>query len=106
MKLGKRNSRSSVARTVLVGRASCGNWVAREENGLFGGLFVNRVQALKYAMLENGNHPEAIVEVWREIELDILWSEDCKRAVLYDASAQLKEIDGLNLAVRQREGDH
>jgi hypothetical protein len=38
---------------------------------LFGGLFVNRAQALKYALFENGHHPETIVEVSREIELDV-----------------------------------
>jgi hypothetical protein len=38
---------------------------------MFGGLFVNRAQAFKYALFENGHHPETIVEVSREIELDI-----------------------------------
>lgn len=56
---------------VFVGRNSRGNWVAREQNGIFGGLFVSRAQAFKYAMFENGNRPEAILEVLREIELDI-----------------------------------
>ena len=45
--------------------------VAREQNGTFGGLFVNRAEAFKYALFENGHHPETIVEVSREIELDI-----------------------------------
>jgi len=36
-----------------------------------GGLFVNRAQAVKYALFENGHHPETIVEVSREIELDM-----------------------------------
>jgi hypothetical protein len=34
------------------------------------GLFVNRAQAVKYALFENGHHPETIVELSREIELD------------------------------------
>ncbi|MDI3567381.1 hypothetical protein OWC48_44235 [Bradyrhizobium sp. Arg816] len=57
--------------TVFVGRNRRGNWVAREQGGAFGGLFVNRAQALKYALVENGGHRESIIEVTREIELDI-----------------------------------
>lgn len=56
---------------VLVGRNRRGNWVARERNGLFGGLFANRAQAWKYALYENGHHPEAIFEVSHQIELDV-----------------------------------
>ena len=55
----------------FIGRNSRGNWVAREQHGLYGGLFVNRAQAIKYALFENGRHPETIVELAREIELDI-----------------------------------
>ena len=50
---------------------SRGNWVAQEQNGLYGGLFVSRAQAVKYALFENGHHPETIVELSREIELDM-----------------------------------
>lgn len=56
---------------IFIGMNRRGNWVAREENGVFGGLFVNRTQAFKYAMFKNGHHPETIVEVSREIELDV-----------------------------------
>ena len=55
---------------VLVGRNRRGNWIAREQNGLFGGLFVNRAEAIKYALFETGRHPETIIELSREIELD------------------------------------
>lgn len=55
---------------VFIGRNHKGQWVAQEQNGLYGGLFVNRSQAIKYALGENGRHPETIVEVAREIELD------------------------------------
>jgi hypothetical protein len=54
---------------VFIGRNRSGDRVAREQNGLFGGLFVNRAQAFKYALSENGHHPETIVELAREIEL-------------------------------------
>ncbi|MGH6714234.1 MAG: hypothetical protein ACREEK_35420 [Bradyrhizobium sp.] len=56
---------------VFIGRDSRGNWIAQEQNGLFGGLFVNRAQAIKYALLENGHHPETIIELARKIELDM-----------------------------------
>ncbi len=56
---------------VFIGKNRRGNWVAQEQNGLYGGLFVNRAQAVKYALFENGHHPETIVELSREIELDM-----------------------------------
>ena len=40
-------------------------------SGLYGGLFVSRAQAVKYALFENGHRPETIVELAREIELDM-----------------------------------
>jgi len=46
-------------------------WVALQQNGLCGGLFVDRTQAIKYALFENGHHRETIIELSREIELDM-----------------------------------
>ncbi len=72
MKLVEPPSRSPKAPTVVfVGRNRCGQWVAQEQNGLYGGLFVSRAQAVKYALFENGQHPETILELSREIELDM-----------------------------------
>ncbi len=71
VKLVEPPSCSSTSTIIFVGRNSRGNWVAREQNGLYGGLFVNRAQAFKYALFENGHHPETIVELPREIELDL-----------------------------------
>ena len=71
MKLVERPSCSSQSAIVFIGKNSRGNWVAQEQNGLYGGLFVNRMQAIKYALFENGRHPETIVELSREIELDM-----------------------------------
>lgn len=56
---------------VFIGKNSRGNWVAQEQNGLFGGLFVNRAEAVRYALFENGHHPEAIVAMPNVIELDM-----------------------------------
>lgn len=71
MKLVEPPSCSCPSTVVFIGRNSRGQWVAQEQNGLFGGLFVNRAQAVKYALFENGHHPETIVELSRGIELDM-----------------------------------
>jgi hypothetical protein len=71
VKLVEPPSCSSPSKLVFIGRNSRGQWVVQEQSGLFGGLFVNRAQAVKYALFENGRHPETIVELSREIELDI-----------------------------------
>jgi len=71
MKLVEPPSCSSPSAIVFIGKNSRGNWVAQQQNGLYGGLFVDRAQAVKYALFENGHHPETIVELSREIELDM-----------------------------------
>ena len=71
MKLVEPPSCSAASTIVFVGKNSRGNWVAQQQHGLYGGLFVNRAQAVKYALFENGHHPETIIELSREIELDI-----------------------------------
>jgi hypothetical protein len=71
VKLVEPPSCSSASTIVFIGRNSRGNWVVQEQNGLYGGLFVNRTQAVRYALFENGHHPETIVELKRAIELDM-----------------------------------
>jgi len=71
VKLVEPPSCSSASAIVFIGRNKCGHWVAQEQNGLYGGLFVSRAQAVKYALFENGHHPETIVELSRKIELDM-----------------------------------
>jgi hypothetical protein len=55
----------------LVGKDSQGHWVARDQSGLCGGIFVGRAEALKFAMAENGNCPQAVVMVPGVLELDL-----------------------------------
>jgi hypothetical protein len=62
---------SSPSTVVFIGQNRRGQWIAQEQNGLYGGLFVSRAQAIKYALLENGHHVETIVELPCEIELDM-----------------------------------
>ena len=71
MKLVEPPSSSAASTIVFIGRNRRGQWVAQEQNGLYGGLFVSRAQAIKYALFENGQHSETIVELPREIELDM-----------------------------------
>jgi hypothetical protein len=55
----------------LIGRNSHGQWVVKDPSGLQGGLFVDRVHALKYAMSENGHRPRAVIMVPDVLELDM-----------------------------------
>lgn len=55
----------------LIGKNSQGNWVVKDPSGQRGGLFIDRTQALKFAMFENGNHPEAVIMVPGLLELDM-----------------------------------
>jgi hypothetical protein len=86
VKLVEPPSCSSASAIVFIGKNSQGNWVAQEQNGLYGGLFVNRAQAVRYALFENGNHPEAIVTVSRVIELDMTGKPFSSDQISNDAS--------------------
>jgi len=54
-----------------VGRNSRGNWVVQDQTGLCGGVFVSRAEAVKFAMFENGNRPQAVIMVPGILELDM-----------------------------------
>jgi hypothetical protein len=54
-----------------IGRDSRGNWVVQDDQGFCGGLFIDRTQALRFAMLENGTRPQAVVMVPGVLELDM-----------------------------------
>jgi hypothetical protein len=54
-----------------IGRDCRGNWVAQDDSGLHGGLFVSRTEALKFALFENGNRPQAIIMMPGPLELDM-----------------------------------
>jgi hypothetical protein len=62
---------SSQSRLFRIGRDSHGNWVVQDQQGLCGGFFVNRADALKFAMFENGNRPQAVIMVPGVLELDM-----------------------------------
>ena len=70
----------------LVGKDSQGHWVARDQSGLCGGLFVGRDEALKFARAENGNRPQAIVMVDDVLELDMSATPHVSRSLVGAAS--------------------
>ena len=55
-----------------VGKDRNGHWVVQDQQGLRGGLFVDRAEALKFAMFENGNRPQAVIMVPGVLELDMV----------------------------------
>jgi hypothetical protein len=55
----------------MIGRDARGNWVVQDQNGVRGGLFVDRAEALRYVRFENGNQPGAVVTVSGVLELDL-----------------------------------
>jgi hypothetical protein len=55
----------------FIGRDSRGNWVVQDQKHLCGGLFVDRAEALRFAMFENGRRPQAVVMVPGVFELDL-----------------------------------
>ena len=55
----------------FIGRDSHGNWVVQDQRHLCGGLFVNRTEALRFALFENGNQPQAVIMVPGILELDL-----------------------------------
>jgi hypothetical protein len=56
---------------LFIGTDSHGNWVVRDQAGLCGGLFINLSEALRFAMLENGRRPRAVIMVPGILELSI-----------------------------------
>jgi hypothetical protein len=57
------------AKSFRIGRNSRGNWVVQDHSGLCGGMFVNRTEAVKFAMFENGNRPQAVIMVILELDM-------------------------------------
>jgi hypothetical protein len=55
----------------FIGKNSRGNWVVQDQAGARGGLFVDRAEALRFAMFENGHRPQAVVMVPGILDLDL-----------------------------------
>ena len=59
------------ANIYLVGQDSRGRWVVQDQRGLCGGLFVDRGNAIRFAMEETGKRPHAVQLVTGVLELDM-----------------------------------
>lgn len=55
----------------FIGKNSRGNWVVQDQRHICGGLFVDQTQALRFALVENGHRPHAVVMVPGVFELDM-----------------------------------
>ena len=55
----------------MIGQDCRGNWVVQDQNGVCGGLFVDRDAALRFVRSENGYRPRAVVMVSEGLELDM-----------------------------------
>jgi len=55
----------------MIGKDSQGHWVVQDQRKLCGGLFVDRTTALRFALFENGNRPQAVIMVPGVFELDM-----------------------------------
>jgi hypothetical protein len=62
---------SSKSSPFLIGQNSRGNWVVRDQRGLSGGIFIDRAEAIRFAMFENGDRPQAVIMVAGVFELDM-----------------------------------
>jgi hypothetical protein len=54
----------------MLGQDGRGNWVAQEQTGARGGLFVNRAAALRFIRAETGYKPQTVIMVSGILELD------------------------------------
>ena len=63
--------RSSKPPLYRVGKNRDGHWVVQDSMGLRGGLFIDRIEAIKFAMYESGNRPQAVIMVPDTLELDM-----------------------------------
>jgi len=60
-----------LSRLFRIGKDSHGHWVAQDQEGLCGGLFIDRAEAVRFAMFENGHCPQAVIMVPGILELDL-----------------------------------
>jgi hypothetical protein len=69
--MGQLEPPSSRSQLFFIGKDSRGNWVVQDQQGVRGGLFIDRAEALRFAMFENGHRPQAVVMVPGVLELDL-----------------------------------
>jgi hypothetical protein len=75
-----------------IGKDSHGHWVVQDQQGLRGGLFVGRAEALKFAMFENGNRPQAVIMVPGVLELDINKTPHAAQHIAANPQIRLRRV--------------
>jgi hypothetical protein len=60
----------STGSCLFIGQDHCGRWVVRDAHSLFGGLFANQKEAIRYAMYECQRHPQSVIMLPNGLELD------------------------------------
>lgn len=86
------SSNSLKSSLFLVGRDSHGHWVVKDQSGRRGGLFIDRAEALKYAMFENGHSPHAVIMVPGVLELDMAAQPHAGQRSMVNAQEPLQQV--------------
>jgi hypothetical protein len=68
---GSPGRRTAISSPFLIGRDSHGKWVVRDRAGLHGAVFVDRSEALHFAMLEHGRRPQAVPMIPGTLDFNI-----------------------------------
>jgi hypothetical protein len=61
---------------LFIGRDRSGHWVVKDARSLCGGLFTNRTEAIRFAMVECQRRPQSVIMLPDGLELDGPLSED------------------------------
>jgi hypothetical protein len=55
---------------LFIGQDRAGHWVVKDAQSLRGGLFVNRTEAIRFAMYECQRRPQSVIMLPDGLELD------------------------------------
>jgi hypothetical protein len=61
---------------LFIGRDRSGGWVVKDAQSLCGGLFTNRTEAIRFAMVECQRRPQSVIMLPDGLELDGPLDED------------------------------
>ena len=73
------NARPRRSPRLIVGQDCHGRWVVRDRLGLCGGWFAGRAEAIRYAILEAGGAPRAVLLAPGGVESDVSLDDEDKR---------------------------
>jgi len=61
---------------LFIGQDRCGRWVVKDARGAYGGLFVDRKAAIRFAMYECQRRPQSVIMLPDGLELDSILEID------------------------------